>query len=210
MLNMPASDTHNQTVIIVPPVIRQRHNYLQHDVFDASDFTLLECATVELTQYAIAHGSRVVLMVLQGEDDVRRLEHFIPLMSNNDVAWIGLIMPALVQLPAVRTIIAEHLFNFMTLPARGDHLMLVIRHAWGMAYFRAMQAPILASAGTNTGRPMIGATPQMHKLFGQITKVARTDAPVLITGASGTGKELAALSIHRQSRRCAGPFVAVN
>ena len=59
-------------------------------------------------------------------------------------------------------------------------------------------------------RNMVGKTTEMQKLFAQIRKVAGTDASVLITGASGTGKELAALSVHRQSRRCHGPFVAVN
>ena len=210
MLNVPASDARNQTVIIVPPVTRQRYDYLQHDVLETAGFALLECPTVELTQHAIVHGSRVALMVLQTEVDVHRLERFMPIMRSNDVAWIGLVTPALVLLPPVRTLIAEHLFNFMTLPARGDHLLLVMRHAWGMAYLRGMQAPLPAPAATEPDRPMIGATPQMQKLFCQITKVARTDAPVLITGASGTGKELAALSIHEQSRRRAGPFVAVN
>jgi DNA-binding NtrC family response regulator len=57
---------------------------------------------------------------------------------------------------------------------------------------------------------MVGKTPQMQRLFGQIQKVARTDASVLITGPSGTGKEIAALSIHRQSARRNAPFVAVN
>jgi DNA-binding NtrC family response regulator len=57
---------------------------------------------------------------------------------------------------------------------------------------------------------MVGKTPQMLQLFGQLQKVARTDASVLVTGPSGTGKELAALSIHRQSARKNAPFVAVN
>ncbi len=210
MLNVPAADTRNQTIVIVPPVHRQPHDRWQQDLHQSSNFPLLECGTVELTQHAIAQGSRVALMVLQDEDDVRRLDHFTALMRGNDVAWIGLIVPALIQLPAVRACIAEHLFNFMTLPARGDYLLLVIRHAWGMAYVRSKLAPASASVATAPGRPMIGTTPQMQKLFGQIAKVARTDAPVLITGASGTGKELAALSIHRQSCRRGGPFVAVN
>ena len=210
MLNVPASDARNQTIVIVPSVHLQPHDRLQQDLHLCSDFTLLECVTVELTRHAIAHGSRVALMVLQDEADVRRLDQFLPLMRSNDVSWIGLITPTLVPLPAVRACIAEQLFNFMTLPVRGDYLLLMIRHAWGMAYVRSMQAPMPACVAAEAGRPMIGTTPQMQKLFCQITKVARTDAPVLITGASGTGKELAALSIHRQSRRRGGPFVAVN
>src|SRR4051794_31342338 len=56
---------------------------------------------------------------------------------------------------------------------------------------------------------MIGNTPQMQQLSVQLQKIARTDASVLITGPAGTGKELAALSIHRQSVRRNAPFVAV-
>jgi DNA-binding NtrC family response regulator len=57
---------------------------------------------------------------------------------------------------------------------------------------------------------IIGRTPEMveiHKLIGQ---VAATDAPVLIHGASGTGKELIARAIHYNSDRRERPFVAVN
>lgn len=210
MLNVPASDARNQTVIIVPPAIRAAGGYLQQELLEASDFTLLECATLELTQHAIAHGSRVGLMMVQGEDDARRLERFRPLLGMNGVAWIGLVAPALLQLPAVRECIAELMFDFMTLPARGDHLLLIMRHAWGMAYLRDRQDPPTGTAEIEPGRPMVGTTLQMKQLLTQIGKVARTDASVLITGASGTGKELAALSIHQQSRRRHAPFVAVN
>ena len=57
---------------------------------------------------------------------------------------------------------------------------------------------------------MLGASPQMQEVFAAIRKVATTDAPVLILGESGTGKEMAALAIHRRSRRKDGPFVAIN
>jgi DNA-binding NtrC family response regulator len=47
-------------------------------------------------------------------------------------------------------------------------------------------------------------------VFDVLRKVARTDAPVLITGPSGSGKEVAALTIHQLSRRAGKPFVAFN
>jgi two-component system response regulator HydG len=50
----------------------------------------------------------------------------------------------------------------------------------------------------------------MQRIFRLVTKVAPTDSSVLLLGESGTGKELIARSIHLQSRRVAGPFVAVN
>jgi DNA-binding NtrC family response regulator len=59
-------------------------------------------------------------------------------------------------------------------------------------------------------RDIVGASPKMQRIFRLVSKVAPTDSSVLLLGESGTGKELIARSIHLQSRRSAGPFVAVN
>lgn len=60
-------------------------------------------------------------------------------------------------------------------------------------------------------RPLaLGRSPAMLALTGEIEKVARTPASVLIVGESGSGKELVARAIHEASRRAAKPFVAVN
>jgi DNA-binding NtrC family response regulator len=57
---------------------------------------------------------------------------------------------------------------------------------------------------------LIGASPAMQRVYELLAKVARTEATVLLTGETGTGKELAAQTIHRLSRRHKEPFVAVN
>lgn len=57
---------------------------------------------------------------------------------------------------------------------------------------------------------LIGACPRMRDLFGRIERVAPTAVSVLITGDSGTGKELVAETIHTLSGRCDEPFIAVN
>ncbi len=63
-----------------------------------------------------------------------------------------------------------------------------------------------------TGRlgDLVGRSPIMTQIFDVIRRVAKSNAPVLITGASGTGKEVAARTIHRLSRRAVKPFVAFN
>jgi DNA-binding NtrC family response regulator len=63
-----------------------------------------------------------------------------------------------------------------------------------------------------TGRlgDLVGRSAVMTQIFDVIRRVAKSNAPVLITGASGTGKEVAARTIHRLSRRAAKPFVAFN
>jgi len=57
---------------------------------------------------------------------------------------------------------------------------------------------------------MIGESPIMQRLFSIIQRVAPTDASVLLTGATGTGKEVAARTIHEMSSRRNGPFVDLN
>ena len=57
---------------------------------------------------------------------------------------------------------------------------------------------------------LVGQTPAMQEIFALIRQVAPTSAAVLITGESGTGKELVARALHTNSKRSAGPFVAIN
>jgi len=57
---------------------------------------------------------------------------------------------------------------------------------------------------------MIGESPRMLRLFGELEKIMRSRAPLLIIGESGVGKELAARAVHLGSARAHGPFVPVN
>jgi transcriptional regulator with GAF, ATPase, and Fis domain len=57
---------------------------------------------------------------------------------------------------------------------------------------------------------MVGLTSVMRALFERMHRVAPTEATVLITGETGTGKELIARGVHALSPRSKGPFVAVN
>ena len=57
---------------------------------------------------------------------------------------------------------------------------------------------------------LVGKSPEMQRVFDIIQKVSGTDSTVLITGKSGTGKELVARAIHHNSLRSTKPFIAVN
>ncbi len=57
---------------------------------------------------------------------------------------------------------------------------------------------------------MIGVSSSMENLFDRIRQVSGTDYPVLITGASGTGKEMAASAVHSLSSRAKKPLVIIN
>src|SRR5207237_3543719 len=57
---------------------------------------------------------------------------------------------------------------------------------------------------------IVGKSPAMQTVFKMIGRVAHSDAPVMITGESGSGKELVARAIHHYSERSAKRFVAIN
>jgi DNA-binding NtrC family response regulator len=57
---------------------------------------------------------------------------------------------------------------------------------------------------------IIGQSPPMKTLFNLIPEVAQSDSSILITGETGTGKELVAKAIHAKSPRSKGPFIAIN
>jgi len=67
------------------------------------------------------------------------------------------------------------------------------------------EQPSLSTVGS-----LLGASPAMQEVFRLIERVGPTEANVLLTGESGSGKELAAQSIHECSPRRARPFVAIN
>ena len=58
--------------------------------------------------------------------------------------------------------------------------------------------------------PLVGASPRMRHLFRMLREVAPTDLSILITGETGTGKELVAQAVHEKSIRANGPFVVVD
>jgi len=63
---------------------------------------------------------------------------------------------------------------------------------------------------TSMFEEIVGASPALAVVLSRVSKVARSDSTVLITGETGTGKELVARAIHRRSRRTSRAFVAVN
>jgi two-component system NtrC family response regulator len=101
-------------------------------------------------------------------------------------------------------------WDFLSKPVDTDELGRVLARGVYVAQlereYRAMQEEARAEAFEE----MLGASPAMQTVFAFVRKVASTNAPVLILGENGTGKEMVARALHRRSRQRDAPFVAIN
>jgi len=102
-------------------------------------------------------------------------------------------------------------YDFLTKPIDLDALGLVVDRA---AEHRALRAEVhrLRDALDETRQfdELVGGSPVMQRLYTLLGQIAVTDASVLITGETGTGKEVVARALHRRGSRPEGPFVAIN
>lgn len=127
--------------------------------------------------------------------------------SHQGPEWVGAFSEDLIESQYGRELILSNFFDFHTLPVDVDRLIHTLGHAHGLNLLRnKLSAPSNGVANNS----FIGESAAVHKLLRDIRKVANAEAPVMISGPSGSGKELAAQTIHRLSRRSAGPFIAIN
>ena len=87
---------------------------------------------------------------------------------------------------------------------------LILQNAMLLDSFKPTTTKLAAELDDKRFGDIIGACPSMLEVFRKLQKVATTDISVLITGETGTGKELIARELHRRQPAQNGPFVVVN
>ena len=99
-------------------------------------------------------------------------------------------------------------FDFLEKPLGRDKVLLVMKNALEQATLRGENERYRELVGE--GPKMIGSSPAFLHVLDQASRVAGSDARVLLLGESGAGKELLAAHIHRESPFANGPFIKVN
>jgi two-component system NtrC family response regulator len=101
-------------------------------------------------------------------------------------------------------------YDFFYKPIEIDELKIVLRRAFYVSQLEQEQKALRERLKDDAFEGILGTCEKMQEVFARIRKVATTDAPVLIVGDSGTGKELAARAIHQLSSRRDEAFVVIN
>ena len=170
--------------------------------------------------HAADDGDTAVAMVQKRAFDLIIMDVRMVRMSGIDaLAQIKTINPAIpvvimTAYASVDTAVAAlkaGAYDYLTKPLDFDKLKINLQRALEHMRLRDENRELKARLQNRhpNGR-IVGNSRAIQSLLGSITQIAPTDATVLISGASGTGKELVASALHSASPRQKGPFIAVN
>lgn len=101
-------------------------------------------------------------------------------------------------------------FDYLPKPFTAGELLAVFNRAFERRTLLQMSVPEFEYTDAVGFEGLIGASPPMRELYSLIQKVGPTDSTVLITGESGTGKDLTAKAIHQRSKRKDNKFFAID
>lgn len=181
----------------------------------------------KLLRLRLASSGYEVATVASGEEALAALPGFRPQLVVTDLRMEGMdgmalfsalnhrqpslpviILTAHGSIPEAVEATQQGVFSYLTKPFDSTELLTTVSRALSLSppvEQAADQSPLNGVAGSTVGQSRV-----MQELMNQARRVAQSDVSVLIQSESGTGKELLARSIHRDSARGKGPFVAVN
>jgi len=128
-----------------------------------------------------------------------------------DAEAIVIIITAYASVDTAIQALKEGAFDYITKPFDPDSLSHIVRNAVKQRHLSMENIELKDNLESLTSPPkIIGLSEHMQDIKNSIATVAKTDTTLMIRGDSGTGKELVAQSIHRQSSRRFLPLVSVN
>ncbi len=136
---------------------------------------------------------------------------FLAELKRRERALTVIMMSAYGSIDTAIECMKQGAYDYISKPFKPDEVVLAVKKAeerLGLQMENESLKRQLASGGS--GRQLVFASDAMARVMSMVRKVAGVASPVLITGETGTGKELVARALHAEGGRRGGPFVAVN
>ncbi len=162
--------------------------------FDSADTALSALLTEALPQLVITD------VRMPGTDGFSFLEQ----LKKRHEGIPVIVMSAYTDISSTASAFRGGAHEFLSKPFDLDEAVSLVARAMPEKF------PVAAVRPSETGSELLGSTPAMRELFRAIGRLAQAPLSVLITGETGTGKELVARALHRESPRANKPFVALN
>jgi DNA-binding NtrC family response regulator len=168
-----------------------------------------------------ADGAEALALVEQHVFDVALCDIRLPKMDGLTLfrrmrqlapATAVILMTAYAAIPDAVSALREGAYDYVCKPFDPEELTLRIigRIAERRALRQELEQARAQLAGRDVGASIVGHSPPMMRLLERIDTIAQSDAPVVIRGEAGSGKELVARTLHARSPRRTRPFVTVH
>jgi DNA-binding NtrC family response regulator len=167
-----------------------------------------------------AGASEALALIGQEDFDVVLTDHKMPdgsgldvlqAVQKDDPTTSVIFLTAVGSLELAVECMREGAFDFLTKPFVPEVVRAAIRRAYEhTALFRENAVLKKEMRKLEGADEILGDCPPMRTVRDMVSRVAGTNTTVLITGETGTGKELVARAIHRNSQRAEKPFIAIN
>ncbi|MBN1609537.1 MAG: sigma-54-dependent Fis family transcriptional regulator [Polyangiaceae bacterium] len=202
----------NQSVLLVDDDGAFRRVYARllteagHAVIEAHDRATARAAMAE---YSIPVA--IVDLMLPPDGSIDKGLSELPVLLATQPATKVIVVSGAGDVPHMLRAVRSGAYDFLTKPVDPDVLLVVVERALARyAIERQVETLLDSLRASQPAGAMIGQSPAFLEALRTAEQVAPTDLPVLITGETGTGKELMARAVHAMSQRRDCPFLAVN
>ena len=174
------------------------------------------------TLFEAENGEQALQKILEINPEIVICDINMPLMNGMELLKNIQINETIQQKPLVIVVTAygteriaveamkNGAYDYLTKPYDIEELRLILKKAWEKIKLENENKILKQRLTSSLSTEIIGESDQIKSVLSLVDKVASTDATVLLTGQSGTGKELVARTIHQQSHRRDKPFITMN